>query len=95
VAPDADGCCLSHPTSVCNRRHFKLWEDLRRDYEIERRFNAIDRKLGPMLENAKFLLDVRQEQKSSSAEWIIIFLIAMEIFINIAGHAASHFDVLH
>jgi uncharacterized Rmd1/YagE family protein len=48
-----------------------------------------------MLENAKFLLDVRQEQKSSSAEWIIIGLIAMEIFINIAGHAASHFDGLH
>lgn len=67
-------------------RHYKLWEALRGDYEIERRFDAINRKLGPMLENAKFLLEVRAEHKSSRAEWIIIGLIMLEVFISGAGH---------
>lgn len=75
--------------SVC--RHYKLWEDLRLDYEIERRFDAINRKLGPMLENAKFLLDVRAEQKSSGAEWIIIGLICLEVLMNGFGHLAAYF----
>jgi uncharacterized Rmd1/YagE family protein len=76
--------------AVCDR-HYKLWEDLRVDYEIERRFDAINRKLGPMLENAKFLLDVRAEQKSSGAEWIIIGLICLEVLISGSGHLAAHF----
>lgn len=70
-------------------KHFQLWESLRRDYEIERRFDAINRKLGPMLENAKFLLDVRAEQKSSGAEWIIIGLIMLEVLMNGFGHLAT------
>lgn len=74
--------------SLC--RHYKLWEDLRLDYEIERRFDAINRKLGPMLENAKFLLDVRAEQKSSGAEWIIIGLICLEVLMNGFGHLAAY-----
>lgn len=53
------GFCVSHQmcllaavqsqvdchTPVCTRRHFKLWEDQRRNYEIERSFNAIDGEL--------------------------------------------------
>jgi hypothetical protein len=33
---------------------------------------TLDLQLGPMLENAKFLLDIRAEKKSAEAEWIII-----------------------
>lgn len=76
-------------TPTNNHRHYELWESLRADYEIEMRFEAIDRKLGPMIENAKFLLDVRAEQKSSGAEWIIIGLIMLEVLINLVGHAAT------
>jgi uncharacterized Rmd1/YagE family protein len=42
-----------------------------------------------MLENARFLLDVRAEQKSSSAEWIIIGLILLEVLMNGFGHIAT------
>lgn len=86
-------CVLPKPcphSAKTPTRHYKLWEDLRVDYEIERRFDAINRKLGPMLENAKFLLDVRAEQKSSGAEWIIIALICLEVLMNGAGHLAAY-----
>lgn len=90
---------LPPPPSVCvcackqtnKNRHFELWSALRSDYEIDRRFDAINRKLGPMLENAKFLLDVRAEQKSSGAEWIIIFLIMLEVVMNGFGHLATFY----
>lgn len=82
--------CPHTPCQNPDLRHYKLWEDLRVDYEIERRFDAINRKLGPMLENAKFLLDVRAEQKSSGAEWIIIALICLEVLMNGAGHLAAY-----
>lgn len=42
--------------------------------------------LGPMLENAKFLLDIRAEKKSAEAEWIIIALICLEVAVNLYGH---------
>jgi uncharacterized Rmd1/YagE family protein len=42
--------------------------------------------LGPMLENAKFLLDIRAEKKSAEAEWIIIGLICLEVVVNCYGH---------
>lgn len=87
--PCSCSCRISFVLCV-RRRHYKLWEALRGDYEIERRFDAINRKLGPMLENAKFLLEVRAEHKSSRAEWIIIGLIMLEVFISGAGHLA-HF----
>eukprot|EP00775_Hariotina_reticulata_P007413 gene7413-7622_t len=103
-------------------RYHELWNSLRVDYEIDRRFDAINRKvwlpslstgdkaatqcplqaltrsaespyakviistLGPMLENAKFLLDIRAEKKSVEAEWIIIGLICLEVAVNFYGH---------
>jgi uncharacterized Rmd1/YagE family protein len=88
--PSCSSLLLNQP-SVPPTRHYNLWHDLRVDYEIERRFDAINRKLGPMLENAKFLLDVRAEQKSSGAEWIIIALICLEVIMNGAGHLAAYF----
>jgi uncharacterized Rmd1/YagE family protein len=39
-----------------------------------------------MLENAKFLLDIRAEKKSVEAEWIIIGLICLEVAVNFYGH---------
>jgi hypothetical protein len=74
-----------HPRNTHNRYH-ELWRSLRVDYEIERRFEAINRKLGPMIENAKFLLDIRAESKSSNAELTIIVLICLEVVINTLGH---------
>lgn len=42
--------------------------------------------LGPMLENAKFILQVREDKKSEKSEHIIIALIAAEIFVNVFHH---------
>lgn len=39
--------------------------------------------LGPMLENAKFILQVREDKKSERSELIIILLIAVEIFFSV------------
>lgn len=38
-----------------------------------------------MIENAKFLLDIRAEQKSADAEKIIIGLILLEVLLSIVG----------
>ncbi|KAF8056767.1 hypothetical protein HT031_006265 [Scenedesmus sp. PABB004] len=73
-------------TAWTQDKYHELWQSLRVDYELERRFDAINRKLGPMLENAKFLLDIRAEKKSAEAEWIIIALICLEVVVNTYGH---------
>jgi uncharacterized Rmd1/YagE family protein len=39
-----------------------------------------------MIENAKFLLDIRAESKSSNAELTIIVLICLEVVVNMVGH---------
>lgn len=39
--------------------------------------------LGPLIENAKFLLELRAEQKSSDAEKIIIVLIMLEVLLGL------------
>jgi uncharacterized Rmd1/YagE family protein len=67
-------------------RYHGVWRALRGDYELDRRFDALNRKLGPMLENAKFVLEVREDKKSERSELIIIGLIGMEIVLHVAQH---------
>jgi hypothetical protein len=42
--------------------------------------------LGPMLENAKFILDVRVDRKTATSEKTIIWLIAIEIALHLGTH---------
>jgi uncharacterized Rmd1/YagE family protein len=67
-------------------RYHSVWRALRADYELDRRFDALNRKLGPMLENAKFVLEVREDKKSERSELIIIALIGTEILLHVAQH---------
>lgn len=41
--------------------------------------------LGPLLANAKFVLEVREDKKSERSELIIILLIGVEIVLHVAG----------
>jgi len=72
-------------------RYHSVWRALRGDYELDRRFDALNRKLGPMLENAKFVLEVREDKKSERSELIIIALIGIEIVLHVAQHFVPAF----
>lgn len=61
----------------------ELWDFLRHELEIEARFDAVDAKLQLVQDNLKYLLELLQNQKSNSLEWIIIALIALEIAMNL------------
>jgi len=61
----------------------QVHESLKGEFEIERRFDQIEFKLNLIQQNAKFFLEVMQNQKSSTLEWIIIVLIAFECGIMI------------
>ncbi|GBF93827.1 hypothetical protein Rsub_06826 [Raphidocelis subcapitata] len=78
---------LLHPTDVAWRtdKYYDVWKALHADYDIEKRFEALKAKLGPMLANAKFVLEVREDKKSERSELIIICLIGVEIVLHVAG----------
>jgi hypothetical protein len=44
---------------------------------------CVQLQLGPMLENAKFILEVREDKKTERAELIIIGLITAEIAVHL------------
>lgn len=56
---------------------------MRSDYEIERRFSALEKKLTPMTENAKLILEVRQDNRTHRSEQVIIGLIGVEVAIGL------------
>lgn len=62
---------------------YELWEALRGNYELDKRFEAVNRKLWPLQENAKFILSLRSDRKSERAERAIIALISLEIVVNL------------
>lgn len=61
----------------------ELWDFLRHELELEARFDAVDAKLQLVQDNLKYLLELLQNQKSNSLEWIIIALITLEIAMNL------------
>jgi len=61
----------------------KIWEGLRQEFEIEERFETLDLKLNLVQNNIKFFLEVLQNRKSDTLEWIIIILISGEICVSI------------
>ena len=56
-----------------------VWEKLRMEFELEKRFANFGYKLDLVHENTKFFLEVAQHQNSGRLEWIIIWLIAAEV----------------
>lgn len=65
-----------------------LWEFLREEYELDERFESFDFKLEIIQHNVRFFLEVLQNRKSDTLEWIIILLIAGEICVSL-------YEILH
>ncbi|KAH7442772.1 hypothetical protein KP509_02G001100 [Ceratopteris richardii] len=66
-----------------NANYAVLWEFLREEYELDERFESFDFKVEIIQHNVRFFLEVLQNRKSNSLEWIIIFLIAAEICVSL------------
>ena len=60
-----------------------VMEHLRREFDLIKRFENFDWKLDTIQQQAKFYLDIIQNQKSDFLEWTIIILIAIEICVSL------------
>ena len=60
-----------------------IWEQLRGEFELEERFQRLSLKLELMQQNVKYFLEILQNRKSDTLEWIIIILIAGEIILSL------------
>ncbi|QDZ24520.1 DUF155 domain-containing protein [Chloropicon primus] len=58
-----------------------IWEQMRGEFELEERFQRLSLKLELMQQNVKYFLEILQNRKSDTLEWIIIVLIATEIML--------------
>lgn len=61
----------------------RIWEFVKNDLELDTRFEALKEKTGLVQEDIKFLLEVLNMEKSHRLEWIIIWLIAVEIGLSL------------
>ena len=74
-----------------------VYEGMKKEFEIEDRFDNIEFKLNIIQSNAKFFLEVLAHQKSTSLEWIIVVLIAFEsilMILEMSGHGEKIFSGL-
>ncbi|BBN14543.1 required for meiotic nuclear division protein 1 [Marchantia polymorpha subsp. ruderalis] len=66
----------------------QIWEYMRDDFELDERFESLDFKLNIIQHNVRFFLEILQNRKSDTLEWIIILLITGEICVSL-------YDILH
>ncbi|GAX76866.1 hypothetical protein CEUSTIGMA_g4312.t1 [Chlamydomonas eustigma] len=66
--------------------HDAVWRGLKREYELEQRFENLLKKLDIYKEESRYILEVRNVKFSATAEVVIIALIAVEILANTAFH---------
>lgn len=72
-----------------------VFEGMKTEFEINDRFENIEFKLNLIQQNAKLFLEILQDQKSNSLEWIIIVLIAFEcvlMCLEMSGLGESFFS---
>lgn len=67
-------------------KYYSVWETLRDDFEIARRFKSLDDKISMVQDNAKFFLEVFHSRKSERLELIIIALITGELVLGLYQH---------
>eukprot|EP00873_Tetraselmis_striata_P038501 jgi/Tetstr1/458765/TSEL_045149.t1 len=60
-----------------------IWEGLRNEFELEARFQTLDLKINLIQNNVKYFLEILQNRKSDTLEWIIIVLISGEIMLGL------------
>ncbi|PSC70381.1 DUF155 family [Micractinium conductrix] len=61
----------------------KIWEFLRSELEMDGRFKTLESKLNLIQDNLKYFLEILQNRKSDTLEWIIIILIGAEICLSL------------
>lgn len=61
----------------------RVWSGMRDDFEINARFDALNTKMSLIQDNVKYFLEVLQNRKSDTLEWIIIVLISAEICVSL------------
>lgn len=64
-------------------RYGNIWDFLRAELEVENRFETLDMKLNLIQDNLKYFLEILQNRKSDTLEWIIIILIGLEILLSL------------
>ena len=64
-------------------RYAEVWDGLRRDFELDERFENLHFKLEIISTQLRFHMDVLQNKKSDALEWTIIVLIAAEIVLGL------------
>eukprot|EP00192_Tetraselmis_astigmatica_P004588 CAMPEP_0117660356 /NCGR_PEP_ID=MMETSP0804-20121206/6925_1 /TAXON_ID=1074897 /ORGANISM="Tetraselmis astigmatica, Strain CCMP880" /LENGTH=479 /DNA_ID=CAMNT_0005467081 /DNA_START=127 /DNA_END=1566 /DNA_ORIENTATION=+ len=60
-----------------------IWEGMRAEFELDSRFQTLDLKINLIQDNVKYFLEILQNRKSDTLEWIIIVLIAAEIMLGL------------
>lgn len=61
----------------------RLYNELSKFFELKERFEIVEFKLGLLKDDIMFLTDILNHKKSEFLEWIIIWLIAFEIFMGL------------
>ncbi len=61
----------------------RLYNELSVFFELKERFEIVEFKLGLLKDDIMFLTDILNHKKSEFLEWIIIWLIAFEIFMGL------------
>lgn len=82
---------INRPGSAAwnDARYAELFECLEEEFEMGERSADLTRSLAQISEAIKYALDVRKDSKSLALERIIVVLIAVEIVISLAHHAAA------
>jgi len=78
------------PISWRYDKYYKVWEVMRDEFELQRRFKSVDDKISMVQDNAKFFLEVMHSAKGERLEWIIIVLIAGELTLGLYSHFQFH-----
>lgn len=74
-----------------------IHDGLREEFDIDTRFEHIEFKLNLIQQNAKFFIEVLENQKSNTLEWIIIVLIMFECVLmcmEMSGFGPAFFEAL-
>lgn len=66
-----------------NADYYYTWEALRKDFELDSRFEDLNLKLDIVKDNTKFFVEVLQSKKSDQQEKVIIYLISAEIILSL------------
>ena len=61
--------------------HESIWSSLRTELELAERFQELVFKLRMVRNNALFFLEVKQHDRSTALEWVIVLLVALEILV--------------